>query len=77
MLKFTTRDGDIVEGNTPSEILENLKNLSIIHRDQELEEYLQNQMNGFRDLSDSMITAREHDDYFLDLISTGYLTPLR
>jgi hypothetical protein len=77
MMRFTTDNGELVQGSSPTEVLMDLKNGSLFDSDRELDDYLEDLVLRLRDFYGTLITSDDHADLILDLISIGFLKPVK
>lgn len=76
MMKFTTDNGELVQGGSPTEVLMDLKNGSRFDSDRQLPEYLEDLVLRLSEFYGTLITSDDHADLILDLITIGFLKPV-
>ncbi|OZI08223.1 hypothetical protein BWI93_10170 [Siphonobacter sp. BAB-5385] len=71
---YETEDGELLKGNSPTEILEDLRNGSRFAADQELEAFLDKFVIRIHEFYGTLITSRDHAQIVSDLVTIGYLS---
>ncbi|MDR6195653.1 hypothetical protein [Siphonobacter sp. SORGH_AS_0500] len=71
---YETQDGELLKGNSPTEILKDLRDGSRFAADQELEAFLDKFIIRINEFYGFLITSRDHAEIVRDLVQIGYLS---
>lgn len=74
--KRLTNDGELITGDSPTEILTTMRDGSRFWSESGLEEYLDALVIRINDYYGTLITSRDHGEMVDEMITIGYLKPV-
>lgn len=72
-LKYRTFEGEIVEGNSPFEIVANLKGSGRFVAEQSIEEYMERFAKRLLDYDGKVVRCDTTENFVSDLIDVGFI----
>ena len=75
-MKYKTEDGELIEGNSPIEIVRNLRDGGRFTAEQSDEEYMKGFAERWKEYSGNKVKFDSAENFINDLVKTGYLKPV-
>lgn len=75
-MKYKTEDGELIEGNSPIEIVRNLRDGGRFTADQADDQYMKGFSERWKEYSGNKVRFDSAENFVNDLVKTGYLKPV-
>lgn len=75
-MKFKTFDGELLEGSSPKEVIEQLRLGSRFASEQSETDFMKGFIRRWHEYSGKKIKGRTHESWIKGMIETGYMTEM-